>query len=80
MKHYRSHYSQTEINGKIVGSHHWPLKSIKSYCQKKGVELRSARYISYDINYGFDYKNVNLHTGKSDFSYNSDPIGSMLGI
>lgn len=75
MKNYR-----TYINNVCVGSGHWLLKSIKSYCTKKGIELKSAQYMTYDINYGFDYHNIDLSTGFTSFLYNSDPLRSMLGL
>lgn len=77
MNNYRSHYTETRINGKTVGSHHWPLSSIKSFCRKKGIILQYAQYVTYDINHGFDYENVNIITGETSFSYNSDPIYSL---
>lgn len=74
---YRSHYTLTEINGTSVGSHHWPLHSIRKYCQKKGIILKDIRYVAYDINYGFDYDCIDINTGKVILSYNNDPIKAM---
>ena len=69
----------TQINGKSVGSGHWKICSAKKFCQKKSVNLESLIYVTYDINYGYDYENVNIENGRATFLYNSDPIRKMLG-
>jgi hypothetical protein len=70
----------TQINQKNVGSGRWSLKSIKSYCAKKDIQLTSAAYVTFDINYGFDYEYLNLNTGVIAHCMNSDPMASMLGL
>lgn len=70
----------TQINFKTVGSGHWKIESIKRYCEKKGVELKQAAWVSFSINYGFDYDHLDITTGKVMSSENSDPLMRMLGI
>lgn len=69
----------TIINGKSVGNGKWKFSSIQNYCAKRGVELQSASYQEYDINYGFDYEHLDVTTGKVKATHNSDPYRSMLG-
>lgn len=70
----------TQINNKSVGSGRWPMKSIQAYCAKKGIILASAAYVTYHINYGFDYEHLDLKTGLIAHCMNSDPMASMLGL
>lgn len=67
----------TKINGNNVGSGHWKVDSAKKFCLKKSVNLESLIYVTYDINYGYDYENVNIENGQKTFLYNSDMISSM---
>lgn len=69
----------TIINGKSVGNGKWKFSSIQNYCAKRGVELQSASYQEYDINYGFDYEHLDVTTGKVKATHNSDTYRSMLG-
>lgn len=71
--------TKTIINGKTVGNGKWKFSSIQNYCSKKGIELRSASYQDYDINYGFDYEHLDVTTGEVKATHNSDPYRSMLG-
>jgi len=71
--------ARTIINGKAVGNGYWKFQSIKNYCQKKGIVLQSASYQDYDINYGFDYEHLDVNTGKTKSTSNSDPYRKMLG-
>lgn len=71
--------AKTIINGKTVGNGKWKFVSIKSYCEKKGVELQNASYQYYDINFGFDYDHLDTNTGNIKASSNSNTMRSMLG-
>lgn len=71
--------TQTFVNGKSVGNGKWKFSSIKSYCSKKGIEIRAISYREYNINYGFDYEHLDIVTGKVKSTHNSDTMLSMLG-
>lgn len=72
--------TRTIINGYTVGNGKWKFESILKYCKRKGIELESASYQEYDINYGFNYKHLDVKTGKVKSESNSDPIKEMLGL
>jgi len=51
------------INSKIVGNGGWKLESVKSYCSKKGIELKEAYCIVSTCDYAYT-KQMNLENGK----------------
>lgn len=79
-KHKKMTSTKTIINGKTVGNGKWKFASIQNYCAKKGIQLTSASYQSYEMNYGFDYEHLDVVTGKVKATHNSDPMRSMLGM
>lgn len=59
------------INGKAVGSGMWTLKSVKSYCAKKGIELKSASSTEISCN-GYADDKLNLETGEYEYGHTID--------
>lgn len=72
--------TKTLINYKTVGNGRWKFESIKNYCKKKGIPLKSASYQYHEPCAPFYYENLDINTGKIKSNSSSDPLRDMLGL